>query len=204
LEPQSPIPPAPGRLYRFAWALYLGMALAGSLWIGLRMGVIPLSLFVDVERWWLDLALGAAAGLVLLGLWMGAERMLPRARELEQQLGALLGSISPSEAVALALLSGFAEELFFRGALQGEWGWLVASVLFALLHSGPGPAFRLWTLFAAVAGMLLGGLMSWRGNLLGPIVGHVLVNAVNLRRLASRAGESGRLPVEREQSEREI
>lgn len=195
---------APGQLYRFAWGLYLGMALAGGLWIGLRQGVIPLSLFVDVRSWWLDLGLGLAAGLVLLGVWTGAERVLPRAKELEEQLGLLLGSITTSEAVALALLSGFAEELFFRGAVQGAWGWLVASVLFALLHSGPGPAFRLWTAFAAVAGVLLGGLMVWRGNLLGPIVGHFLVNAVNLRRLASRAGESGRLPAEREQSEREI
>ena len=30
--------------------------------------------------------------------------------------------------------------------------------------------------------------MVWRGNLLGPVVGHFLVNAVNLRRLAGRRG----------------
>jgi hypothetical protein len=36
--------------------------------------------------------------------------------------------------------------------------------------------------------------MAWRGNLLGPVVGHFLVNAVNLRRLASGSGDSARLP----------
>ncbi|HEY0558077.1 MAG TPA: CPBP family intramembrane glutamic endopeptidase [Thermoanaerobaculia bacterium] len=205
MEPSSSSAPAlpPGRLYRFAWGLYLALALAGALWVGFRRGVIPLSLFVDPERWWLDLALGLGAGVLLLGAWWGAERTFPLAKELETRLGEALGIITPAEAVALALLSGFAEELFFRGALQGTVGWAAATVLFGLLHSGPGKAFRLWTLFAVVAGALLGGLMVWRGNLLGPVVGHVLVNGVNLRRLASRLGDSARLPAGETQSEKE-
>ncbi len=36
--------------------------------------------------------------------------------------------------------------------------------------------------------------MAWRGNLLGPVLGHFLVNAVNLRRLAGRPRDSARLP----------
>jgi hypothetical protein len=60
-------------------------------------------------------------------------------------------------------------------------------VLFAVLHTGPGLSFRLWTAFAVVAGGLFGGLMLWRGNLLAPIVAHFLVNAVNLSRLAAEA-----------------
>jgi hypothetical protein len=204
LEPESPIAPAPGRLYRFAWGLYLFLALAGVLWIGVQRGRIPLSLFVDSRRWWLDLGLGLGAGLLLLALWWVAERMFPLARELEARLAGLLGAITISEAVALALLSGFAEELFFRGALQGSLGWAAATILFSLLHSGPGRAFRLWTLFALLAGAILGGIMAWRGNLLGPVVGHCLVNAVNLRRLASRAGDSARLPRDEARSEREM
>jgi CAAX protease family protein len=193
LEPQPPLSPAPGRLYRFAWGLYLFLALAGVLWLGTQHGMIPLSLFIDLRRWWLDLALGAGAGLLLLAAWWGAERIFPLARELEAKLAGVLGPLTLSEAVGLALLSGFAEELFFRGALQGTLGWAAATFLFAVLHSGPGRAFRLWTLFALLAGALFGGVMAWRGNLLGPVVGHFLVNAVNLRRLASRFGDSARL-----------
>jgi membrane protease YdiL (CAAX protease family) len=184
----------PGRLYRFAWGLYLILALAGAIWIGARRGVIPLSLFFDPKGWWLDLGAGAGAGLLLLGAWWGAERAFPLAKELEARLAATLGSITTSEAVALAALSGFAEELFFRGAVQGTLGWIAATALFGVLHSGPGKAFRLWTLFAFVAGALFGGIMVWRGNLLGPVVGHFLVNAVNLRRLAGRVEDSARLP----------
>ena len=109
---------------------------------------------------------------------------------MEERLAELLGPIDLSEVVALALLSGFAEELFFRGAVQGSWGWLPATVLFALLHTGPGPAFRLWTLFAAVAGMVLAALMIWRGNLLAPVVAHGLLNGINLGRLV-RSGKGG-------------
>jgi len=166
------------------------LALGGAIWIGLRLGVIPLSLLIG-HGWWIDLGVGLAAGLLLLGAWWGAERTFPLARELEARLGEALGPITPSEALALAVLSGFAEELFFRGAVQGALGWGAATILFGLLHSGPGKAFRLWTLFAVLAGALFGGIMAWRGNLLGPVVGHFLVNAVNLRRLAR---DSARLP----------
>lgn len=188
MEPQS-------AFYRLGWVVYLLMAVAGILWIGFRVdGPIPLSLFLDRGGWWIDLLLGVGSGLLLLGLWWAGERVFPLARDLEDQLAAVLGPLTAAEAFSLALLSGFAEELFFRGAVQGQWGWLPATVLFAVLHTGPGRAFRVWTLFAVVAGGLFGGLMAWRGNLLAPVIGHFLVNGVNLRRLASRAVDSARLP----------
>ena len=195
MQPLSPDPSAPGRLYRLGWIVYLLMAVAGVLWIGFRVdGPIPLSLFLDPAGWWIDLLLGIGAGVLLLGLWWLGERVSPLARELEEQLAAVLGPLTTAEAVSLAVLSGFAEELFFRGAVQGQWGWLAATLLFAVLHTGPGRAFRVWTLFAVVAGGLFGGLMEWRGNLLAPVIGHFVVNGVNLRRLASRAFDSARLP----------
>lgn len=171
-------------LYRLAWGFYLALAVGAGIWISAREGDLSPALFLDPAGWWLDAALGVATGLALVGLWQVARRWLDGAAQLEEHLIGLLRGVSPAEALALAALSGFAEELFFRGAVQGSWGLLPAVLLFALLHIGPVRAFRLWTLFAGVAGLALGLLMSLRGNLLGPIAAHFVVNAINLHRLS--------------------
>lgn len=171
-------------IYRVAWIFYLVLALGGALWIGLREGRIGLEHFFDPATWWIDLTIGLGAGAILLLTWIVARQILPSARLLETELAKLLGPLKRSEVVALALLSGFAEELFFRGAVQGAWGWVPATILFALLHAGPGASYRIWTGFAALAGLALAGLMIWRGNLLAPMVTHVIVNGVNLDRLS--------------------
>ena len=173
-------------IFRMAWIFYLILALAGALWVGWREGQIELGLFVDPDRWWLDLALGIGAGAFLLGIWAVARTHIPTARQLEEQLSEVLGPLEPAEIVGLALLSGFSEELFFRGAVQGSWGWIPATVLFALLHTGPGKSYRVWTVFAAIAGLVLAGLMVWRQNLLAPVVAHALVNGINLQKLARK------------------
>jgi membrane protease YdiL (CAAX protease family) len=180
-----------GGLYRLAWAFYLLLAIAGVVWVGWREGTIPLALFVDPGGWWIDLPLGLATGAALLAAWEAGRRLLPAAGEVEEALGSLLVGLQRDEVVALAALSGFAEELFFRGAVQGSWGLLPATILFALLHTGRGGALRLWTVFAAIAGLSLGLLMLWRGNLLAPVTAHFLVNAVNLRRLVAAQEAEG-------------
>jgi hypothetical protein len=174
------------RLYGLAWFFYLLLAAGAVVWIGQREGTIVAALFVDPRRWWWDLALGAGSGLALLGLWELVGRRFEAARRFEALLRSVLGSLDASQAVGLALLSGFAEELFFRGAVQGAWGIWWATALFAVLHSGRERGLWVWTVFAAVAGLAFGGLVLWTGNLLGAIVAHVLVNAINLSRLARR------------------
>lgn len=179
------------RLYRIAWALYLALAIAGAVWMGLARGGLALEQFADPGSWLLDLLWGLAAGAGLLGLWLAGRALLPMARELERSIASLLEGLVPSDALALALISAFAEELFFRGAVQGSWGIVPATVLFALLHTGPGRPFLLWTLFALVAGAVFGLLALHTGNLLAPVVAHLVVNAVNLTRLATRGTLEG-------------
>lgn len=183
----------PGQLYRFAWVFYLGMALVGIVWIGLREKEIPAALFLG-ENPLLDLGLGLAAGLALQGAWWVVERLSATARRLQDELSLRLGPITRSEVVALALLSGFSEEFLFRGAIQGSWGLVVATILFGLLHMGPGATLRLWGGFALLAGAVFGGLMLWRINLIAPITAHVVVNTIGLWRLSVSPPEDDAAP----------
>ncbi len=173
-------------LYRLAWFFYLLLAIAGVIWIGSSQGSIPLALFIDTAGWWIDVGLGLGAGLMLVVLW---GRLVPAMRELEIALAEQIGSLDSSEALALALISGFAEELFFRDAIQTSWGWGWAVVIFTLMHTGSGRAFRWWTLFAFVAAIVFGSLTLHRGNILAAIIAHTTVNAINLWRLALAAVE---------------
>jgi membrane protease YdiL (CAAX protease family) len=187
-EPRPEPQPLPGgMLYRLAWNFYLLLAIVAVVWLGLREGAIPLSLFLRWPEAIADVGLGVVAGLALVGLWTLGRRTLPSARNFEDELQRLFGELEPTEAFGLALLSGFAEELFFRGAVQQTFGWVAATILFAALHLGSGMGFRLLALFAAIGGSVFAGLVIWRGSLLSAMVAHILVNAINLRRLTKTA-----------------
>lgn len=177
------------QVYVLAWFFYLGLAVAAAIWIGVRERGVSPALFLDRSSWWLDLLLGLALAVALGLVWWLARGVLPAARRVDRLLAAALGPLRRSEVVALALLSGFAEELFFRGAVQGSWGPVWATVIFALLHGGPGRDYRLWTVFAALAGAALAAVVVWRGNLLAAVVAHAAFNAFGLWRLAALTGE---------------
>lgn len=162
--------------------------------MGLRQGRIPLSLFVSREGWPVDLGLGLACGGGLVLAWRGLSRVAEPARRLESRLAELVASLSVTEAVGLALLSGLAEELLFRGAIQPAWGFWPATILFALLHTGRERVLWWWTVSAFLAGALFGLLFAWRGNLTAPIVAHVLVNALQLPRLLAGGPDDARTP----------
>lgn len=184
-SPEAPPSRSPS-LYRVAWFFYLVLAVAGLVWLGAREGRIGLSLFVVAGSWWLDLALGLGAAALLLALWWMLERLSAEARDLEAELSRLVAGLTRGEGLALALISALAEELFFRGALQGAVGLLPAAFLFALLHGGPGKSFRLWALFALLAALVLGVLVRERGALGSAIVAHAAVNALQLARLSRK------------------
>lgn len=158
------------------------LAVGGVVWLGYQEGDLRLSRFLGKATWPRDLGLGLAGAAALLGLWELGRRRFDAMQQLEAQIAATIGPIERGEVLVLALLSGFAEELFFRGAMLLAWGPWVSAVLFALMHSGRGSAFRFWTVFALAAGGLCTLLTLVTGNLLAAIVAHVAVNAINLRR----------------------
>lgn len=128
----------------------------------------------------LALAFGAATALVVA---RGTRVLVQRtgwARRLHVEFRELLGHLSPREIAFLAITSGVAEELFFRGAMQPETGLVVTSLVFGAVHIGPSRHFWPWTAWAAVMGFVFGGLYVATGELLAPIVAHVVINYENL------------------------
>ncbi|MEM8994488.1 MAG: CPBP family intramembrane glutamic endopeptidase [Acidobacteriota bacterium] len=182
-DPDTDPGPPESHFYTAAWVFYLVLAILGILWVGYSADEIALSLFIDPERWWLDLLIGVGAGGVLLLGWSLLRDHSSAMRRVEAVMRETVGELDGPQIIAVALMSGFAEELFFRGAMQMSWGWPWALILFGVLHTGPEPSFRVWTIFAFVAGGLFAAITLWRGNLLAAIVAHVLVNGVNLWRL---------------------
>jgi membrane protease YdiL (CAAX protease family) len=182
------------RFYRLAWLFYLVLALGGLVGLAAQGQRIGPRLLVDPASWWLDVAWGIGCGAALLGLWLIARRYLAAARSLEETLARLLGPLGREEIVALALISAVAEEVAFRGALQGAIGLVPTAIVFALLHVGPGAPFRLWSGYALLGGLAFGALAAQRQALAAPILGHLIVNLIQLRRLVgSRAGDTAGL-----------
>ena len=184
--------PRTSRLYRIAWGFYLLLGLGGLVGLAAQGRRIDVRLLVNPASWWIDLGLGLVSGLVLLAIWLLARRKLASAHELEEVLARLLQLVSRPEVIALAVISAVAEEVAFRGALQGAIGWIGAAAIFALLHFGPGAPFRLWSGYALLGGIVFGAIAATRQALLAPILGHLIVNLVQLRRLPTSTAATPR------------
>jgi len=95
-------------------------------------------------------------------------------------LAFVLAPLILSDSLRIGLLPGMSEELLFRGVMLPAiglnfTGLLFSSLCFGILHmSGP----RQWpyALWATAIGFVLGGSALLTGNLLVPIVAHVVTN----------------------------
>ncbi|MEE8304410.1 MAG: CPBP family intramembrane glutamic endopeptidase, partial [Candidatus Tectomicrobia bacterium] len=94
----------------------------------------------------------------------------------ESLLAPLLGHLRGPEMLALSVLAGFSEEVFFRGVLQQEIGLLPSSLVFGLLHTVSLP-YMLW---AALVGLYLGWVLQLTQSLWVPIAAHSVIDLVGL------------------------
>ena len=128
-----------------------------------------------------SLALGVGAGLgSSLLLWFVRE--LPPLLELQWFQQRLVRGWTVSDAVAVAVLSGLAEEALLRALLQPVIGLLPAAGLFALLHLVPDRRLWLWPAIAFALGLVLGLLYDGAGYP-AAAAGHIVINACALLRL---------------------
>jgi membrane protease YdiL (CAAX protease family) len=181
----------PPSLVRWATLFYVLLALVAigwNGWAGTPWAFIDPAAEAAGVRWGRDIALGLSTAAVVIAVSHLVTTRTAWGEALARELARAIGPLTGSEVLRLAVLSGFAEEAFFRGALQPRVGWLAASLIFGLVHVAPSRSLLPWTGFAIVAGGLLGGLYLATGNLLAPVLAHAGINAVNLRLLGARYG----------------
>nr|WP_279639147.1 CPBP family intramembrane metalloprotease [Sphingomicrobium sediminis] len=111
--------------------------------------------------------------------------------ELDRQAHAIFGAapfkLTWPIVLLLSAVAGIAEEIVFRGALQGWLDtlmplWLaiiLQAVIFAALH----PVSRAYMAYVLLIGIVLGALYAWSGNLLAPMIAHFAYDVWALRRL---------------------
>lgn len=88
-------------------------------------------------------------------------------------------SLHVEDMVFIAILSGIGEEILFRGWLQTQFGIVVASVLFGLIHIWGKEGIG-YGIYAIGMGFVLGYLFQYTGSLWAPVMAHAVNNFLGL------------------------
>lgn len=176
------------------------------------MGVTAILLLVVAKLWlqfgavsilgvkWTNSALflGLAQGLGITAASSLVYRLWPAYRKsADMYLALVLKPLLWPDLIWLALLPGLSEELLFRGVMLPALGLdipalVVSSLCFGILHLS---GLEQWpyAIWATAVGLLLGYSALATGNLLVPIVAHIVTNLVSscLWKLDSRNNGGG-------------
>ena len=128
--------------------------------------------------WSLGLALGiSVASGIVYRIWPAYRRSA------EVYLELVIKPLIWTDLIWLGLLPGLSEELLFRGVMLPALGLnmaavIISSVLFGILHlsgSGQWP----YVIWATVVGFALGYCALVTGNLVVPVIAHIITNLVS-------------------------
>ncbi|MBA2534258.1 MAG: CPBP family intramembrane metalloprotease [Rubrobacter sp.] len=165
------------RFVTFAALFYGSLTVVAAVWCGLRgfdvmlLGESPAG----------DILLGALTAACTLTLGLLAYRLLPMLRSISDELAPrLIDGADSTSLILLSIFSGVGEEAFFRGAVQQEFGLVLASLLFGFAHIGPDRRYLVWTAWAILAGFVFGIIYDLSGGLLAPVFAHTVHNAATL------------------------
>lgn len=195
--PTEPLPVLPqpepprGLPLPLAFAFYGVLLLLAVGWTALTAPGVQLLTRTPLLRevpWW---ASGIGVGVALVTLTAVIESRSVAMRRVAAELAVLVLPITWPRVIAMALLSGVCEEALFRGAMQHTLGYALTSLAFALLHGGVKVRYLPWSGFALLAALVFGLLAAEYQSPWPAAVAHVVVNAVNLRRLAPYATAAG-------------
>jgi membrane protease YdiL (CAAX protease family) len=131
-----------------------------------------------------EFLVGVALGLTITGLSSLAYRFSSLYRKsADYYLEIVLKPLALPDLIWLGLLPGLSEELLFRGVMLPALGFnhlavIVSSICFGVLHLSGSQQWA-YVIWATMVGVILGYSAFLSGNLLVPIVAHVVTNLVS-------------------------
>lgn len=155
----------------------IGLAFRGEVLTGLAPRGAPLTAVL----------LGITAGVAGFAV-MWVLRGLRPLNELERWQRRMVCGWSVTDAVAIAVFSGLAEEAMIRALLQPIIGLIPAALIFAALHFVPVRRLWLWPVLALVLGLGLGWVFE-RGGYPAAATAHIAINLISLLRLREPAAD---------------
>jgi membrane protease YdiL (CAAX protease family) len=166
--------------------VYGAMIVAGVVWLSWRQRTAVIGEWSMGTRGpFVAVATGTGTGVVFFVIGRLLVRYAPPFARLDAKLADLIGPVAERDAVAIALVSGAAEEFFFRCAMQDALGVFAAAGVFALAHLG-GRSVWLWSAQAGVFGLALGGLVHFGCGVLAAALAHAVFNYLWLQRTIPR------------------
>lgn len=128
--------------------------------------------------------MGVAMGLAISGLSSIVYRLWPGyRRSADIYLELILKPLVWPDLIWLGLLPGLSEELLFRGVILPTFGLnplgiAASSIFFGVLHLGSLQQWQ-YMVWAILVGVILGASAVVTGNLLVPIVAHIVTNLIS-------------------------
>ncbi|WP_414566100.1 MULTISPECIES: lysostaphin resistance A-like protein [unclassified Anabaena] len=183
VEQQNPEPEIP-YLTRTQVLVAMGVT-AILLWIVARVWLNYGNFYLF--RWYWsaqDVLWGVGLGLIITALSGLAYRLCPPYRtSADYYLEIVLKPLVLPDLIWLGLLPALSEELLFRGVMLPALGLdsvavIVSSLAFGVLHLS-GPQQWPYVIWATIIGLILGFSALISGNLLVPIVAHMITNWIS-------------------------
>lgn len=167
----------------------------------LRIALIPQAVILMVSILWINfspdsnvfkylkpnilhVSYGILAGVFLAVSGYGFYRLSKKIKNLSATVELFENMLSPTfsclqitDIIFLSFISGFCEEVLFRGLLLPACGIIVSSIAFGLLHL-PGFKYWIYAAWAILSGILLGFLFISTGSLWTPISAHIVNNII--------------------------
>lgn len=173
-------------ILNFSLVVYAVLLLISTAWCLLaRIDMMPL--FNISDRIAL-IGVGAGVSIALIGfflIWISHYFNLkilslePFHKILYEELAPMFRHSWAIDLIAIAFVSGFCEEVLFRGAMQSQCGLAWASLIFGLMHC-PSLRYLPYGIWATFAGLVFGYLKDYSGSLWVPIIAHIVNNTIGL------------------------